>query len=185
MVKHRKRRPERGEEGQATIEFALTLVLLLGVVFFYIQLSLVFAWGNYVHYATFMSARAYMAAGASKEDQTGRAQQVAVSMLKGGAGRSGADRLPAVARGEGGGDVEGLDLSPPAQYSETDDSSSWMEGVRYTFRSRLIMLPMLGTRPNKGANSLTLTSESWLGREPTYSECLKSMDKVGIIDNGC
>jgi hypothetical protein len=55
--------------------------------------------------------------------------------------------------------------------------------------SRLFLMPMGGggrSAAAQTANSVSLTSESWLGREPSYQECQDAMGKVkGIFDNGC
>ena len=164
---------------------------------------MLFAFGNYVHYATFMSARALLSAGGSggDEDQQTRAKTVIVSMLKKSAGQAGVDKFPSIAKGFGGGEVKGLEMDNPSQYSETERNLSWMQGVRYTFRGKLFILPLQGTGQRgpemaPSVNSLQLTSESWLGREPTFSECQSFMgnkgSKVGgkggrgwIFDNGC
>src|SRR5690606_25137860 len=106
-------RKQRGEEGQSTVEFALTLVLLMAFILFFVQVSLMFAWGNYIHYATYMSARAYLAAGPNLEDQQTRARNVIVRMVKKGPAQPGADRLPFVAQGIDGGNPTGLFLDPP------------------------------------------------------------------------
>ncbi|MEO5970911.1 MAG: hypothetical protein ABIQ95_13365, partial [Bdellovibrionia bacterium] len=69
---------------------------------------------------------------------------------------------------------------------QNGQGTSWMTGVRYTFKSKLMMIPMGGTGSSRGAvNSVTLTSESFLGREPTYIECNEFMGSRGIYDNGC
>ena len=116
-----RRRPDlRSQEGQSTIEFALTLILLMGFVLFYLQLSLVMAFGNYVHYATFMSARAYLSGGENQAEQARRARQVIVRMLKL-PGSEATDRFPAIAKGDGGednlfggnGQIKGLSLDRP------------------------------------------------------------------------
>jgi hypothetical protein len=177
-----------GESGQSTVEFALTLIMLMGFVMFYLQLSMVMAFGNYVHYATFMSARAYLSSGPDQPDQARRAQEVIVRMLKKSTSQSSVDRLPSIAKGVGGGDIAGYESAPPSQFSETNPDSSWMQGVRYTFKSRLFMIPMGGSGsggPN-ATNSVTLKSESWLGREPSYEDCIVEITRMkGLIDNGC
>jgi len=182
------RKKKQTEEGQATVEFALTLMLTFAMVFFFIQLSLMFAWGSYVQYATFMSARAYMAAGPNEEDQVARAKSVISRMVKKGESASGRDRFPFVAKGDGGGDPNGVKIGPAEQFDPMTRSSSWMEGVRYTFKSRLFMIPFGKGAPagNDPLNQVTLTSESWLGREPAYAECVTEMNKQkGFWDNGC
>ena len=179
------------ESGQSTIEFALVLMLLMGFILFYLQLSLVMGFGNYVHYATFMSARAYMAAGSSKADQTARAREVIASMVKR-PNSPGTDRFPSIAKGEsqGDGDVKGFTSSDHEKFNALDTSLSWMQGVRYTFKSRLFLIPLGregGNRGNSsGGNGIILQSESWLGREPSYDECKQEMGRIkGIFDNGC
>ena len=182
-------RSRLGQAGQATIEFAFTLILLMSFVFFFIQTSMVFAWGNYIHYATFMSARAYLAAGPDRKDQAERARKVMIRMVKRRA-TPGTDRFPMVGQGvggadqEGGGQVKGFSVDDSQYFQKGDRSLSWMEGVRYTFKSHLFKIPFGGTtRSNDGVE---LTSESWLGREPSYEECMSYVQGLkGIIDNGC
>jgi hypothetical protein len=185
------------EEGQSTIEFALTLILVMAFMLFYFQLGLLMGLGNYIHYATFMSARAYLSAGSSPDDQVSRATYVLNAMLA--KPNSTADRFPSIARGQ---PIDGcqnpvapggcVGLGDNGYKGDGDRDLSWMQGVRYRFRGRLFILPLAGlsAQSQQGfttdVNSLTLTSESWLGREPTYSECSDDMGKLkGIYDNGC
>ena len=172
----------KSEKGQSTVEFALTMVLLMAFVLFFLQLTLVFAWGSYVQYATFMAARAYLAAGESPVEQEDRATAVIVRMLKGGPQAAGVDRLPFIARGVGGGQVSGMSIAPPGEFQDGVRDLSWLQGVRYRFESRLFLLPLAG-RSEGGVNSVTLESESWLGREPSSLEC--QLETVGYTDNGC
>ena len=190
----------RGQEGQATTEFALTLILIMAFILFFVQFSLVMAWGNYVHYATFMSARAYLSAGPTDEDQEQRAEAVAIRMLKR-SGETGRDRYPVIGEGvsendTGASQVTGLFVKEPDDYYDRKSkNSSWMEGVRYTFRSKVFMMPLAGSsRSPSGTgatkkdatNSVTLTSESWLGKDPSAESCRAYMQKVkGLVDNGC
>jgi len=175
-TKRRNQWPPTGDSGQATVEFALTMILFFSFFLFYFQLSMAFAFGNFVHYATFMSARAYLSAGPELGDQQTRARDVIVQMLKKSTGASGVDRFPFIAKGVGGSDPGGFEVLNGAQ------GLSWMTGVRYTFRSKLFLIPMGGS--TKGVNSVTLTSESWLGREPTSQECQAFM-AGRLFDNGC
>ncbi len=180
-----------GNAGQSTVEFALTLILLISFLFFFFQLSMVFAFGSYVHYATFMSARAYLSAGTDLDDQKTRAKYVLVGMLKKSQGQSGIDKFPSIGKGVEG-DPPGFKVDPPNQYKATDENYSWLQGVRYTFRSRLFMIPLAGlgaagsAESGGSVNSVTLTSESWLGREPAWDECEQDMaNNQWFFDNGC
>ncbi len=181
-------------KGQSTVEFALTLMFLMGFVFFFYQLSLVFGFGNYAHYATFMSARAYLSAGPGKDDQLQRAADVISRTLKRGQSQASQDRFPFIAKGDAawGSDqeVSGLRIKPPSQYQEDNQYFSWLQGVRYAFKSRVFLIPLAGAgRKSSGqdsVNTLRLISESWLLREPTVEECRQEMDRLkGVIDNGC
>jgi hypothetical protein len=181
-------RGSKKEAGQSTTEFALTLILLMGFVFFFMQISLIFGFGNFAHYATFMSARAYLSAGASRDDQIDRAKTVIVRTLKKSVTQGG-DRFPAIAMGTGGGDPAGFNVDSP-EYVAGSKDLSWLQGVRYTFRSKLFLIPLggknTGSAQSNSANQVTLTSESWLLREPTEDECQTQLGKVsGIYDNGC
>lgn len=174
--------PAMNEKGQSSIEFAMTLFLVIIFFVFFFQLAITFAIGNYFHYATFMSARAYLSAGSDEGDQQARARNTLSRMVKKSIDNPGADRWPFFAKGRDG---DGQEIGPGAQFQPKSTDYSWMQGVRYRFRSRLLMFPGLG---GDGPASLDLTSESWLGREPTYSECMKFLEeRVGkvVIDNGC
>lgn len=174
------------ESGQSTVEFALTLVLLMSIILFFLQLTLIFGYGNYVHYATFMAARAYLSSGPDQDDQATRAKDVLNQMLTQGGQDGGAARWGFIGQGTGGTDPIGAEIgasqNPP--FSATDRNLSWLQGVRYTFRSRLFVLPMGRANAASSANILTLTSESWLGREPSFSECTQDMAGRDY-DNGC
>lgn len=185
-------RARAGESGQSTIEFALMLILQMGFIFFFIQLSLIFSFGNYAHYVTYIAARAYLASGPDPADQEERARAYAEKMLKRPGG--GRDRFAFIAKGVGD-DPSGLQIGKHEGFFDAKDRRfSWLQGVRYTFRSRLFLVPLGGSsrQPapralNGGAqgpaNSVTLTSESWLGREPSVDECRREM--TGVYDNGC
>jgi hypothetical protein len=184
-----RKRGSEGEGGQSTVEFALTLMFLMSFVFFFFQLSMVFGVGNYIHYATFMSARALLASGPSQEDQFARARDVMIAMVKSQDGNG--DRFSTVAKGTGEGEPKGLRIGKGEQYSPDDAALSWEQGVRYRFRSRLFVIPF-GRKPaqdgERSPNVVTLESQSWLGREPAYDECQAEMvgrEQGWAFDNGC
>lgn len=127
-----------------------------------------------------------------------RATNLAASMLKKSVDVTGVDKFPPIAKGVGGsGDITGLDVGPGSNYKDGERTLSWMQGVRYTFKSRLFLIPFGGSSQGTGgggannvggktANSVTLTSESWLGKEPSDEECQTELGKYdGIVDNGC
>lgn len=172
------------QAGQSTVEFALVLILLLSFSMFFLRLGLIFGFSNYVQYATFMSARAYLSAGSTPDEQIANAQEIILATVKNKG--NGTDRYPWVAKGFEGSDIKGFQINHP-RYDPANFDTVWMQGVRYRFKSQLFLLPFAGLTPKgDAANQLTLTSESWLGREPSYQECSEEMGaKKGIIDNGC
>jgi hypothetical protein len=174
------------DQGQSTIEFALTLTVLMAFALFFIQLCLVFGFGNFVHYATFMSARAYMAAGKTATDQEDRARKVIIQTLKKSEGSPNTDRFPTIAKAKDGDNPAGAFIGPGSNYDPSKRNSFWMQGVRYRFASRLFVLPLSGkVNGTQTKQLLQLTSESWLGREPTFEECMDKMQKDWVLDNGC
>src|SRR5438876_705444 len=108
-------------KGQSTLEFALSLVLLLVFSFFVLQLTLLFGVGNYVHYATFMSARAYESSGPELLDQTQRAREVITTMLKRTGNQSGLDRWPGIVKGlTNTGVPAGVEIGTGSQFRKDD-----------------------------------------------------------------
>lgn len=186
----RKEKRLLNQHGQSTVEFALSILLMMGFVLFFVQLSFLFAYGNLVHYATFMAARSYLAAGDSPEEQTERAKSVIIQLLKRSAGMAGVEKYPFIAKGEGNGgsNVPGLiTLGDGPNFDPANSSLSWMQGVRYRFKGKLTSVPLGGGKEGS-ANFLTLTSESWLGRERSAQECQKALSTIqgGVLyDNGC
>lgn len=186
-------RSNQNARGQSTVEFAMTLSLLVAVILFFLQVSLVMAFGSYVQYATFMAARSYLSGEVDAAQQRQKAVDVVVQMLKKGPGQEGVDRWPGLGRGVSDSNPAGALIGPGPQFSSSRDPTlSWQDGVRYTFRSRLLMMPLLKGQDSLAGDSMQtidLTSESWLGREPTQSECLGGIAAAsggrGIVDNGC
>ncbi len=181
----KKRTTVRSEAGQATIEFALVMIFFLSFFVFYVQLTLVFAWGSWIQYATFMSARAYLSAGPTEEEQRERASSVLAAMVKESATVRNRDRMPMVAKGVGEGDLTGGFIGKGSSRPQ----DAWMEGVSYSFESKVFLIPM--GRLNRSArdseaNRLRLKSESWLGRHPDKSSCESFISSfLGVADNGC
>lgn len=184
------------ERGQSTVEFALTLMLLLAFVFFYIQLSTYLAIGNYFQYATFMSARALLSGGSTEGESIERASAVLAQMTKRSELFTSLDRFPAFAVAVGGGNpIQGAEIGNAPDFIRTERNFSWLQGVRYSFRGRLFILPF-GVQQEDV--SVVLNSESWLGRDPSVQECIESLQEARgqngggvsnsrpwVLDNGC
>ena len=188
----------RKESGQSTLEFVLTLILLIGFVLFYTRFAYFLGYANLVQYATFMSARAYESGAASRDDQETAAENVIVALLKKGQGQRNTERF-AIARAENVGSPRGARIGNGANFVATDESFSWQQGVRYGFRGELFV-SLFGSTPTQASvapgenpGTVKLTSESWLGREPTEEECreelnTRSSNGIRLVegpDNGC
>lgn len=182
-------RSRSGQSGQAVIEFVLSLMFIMGLVVFIVNLAFNFAVGNFVHYATYMSARTLLASNESEVAQVETASKVLSTMMRGGTRFSGWI-TPVNGFGSGTSIAGAKIISKPSQYGFDDDkrATSWISGVLYQFDMKMFLGPISGTKGSK----LTLTSESWLGREESTEECLKTLVKTqGVsetevhIDNGC
>lgn len=193
-LRHRSGHSLGHSQGQSTVEFAMTLGLLVSIILFFLQLSLVMAFGSYVHYATFMAARTYQSGASARSRQRERAAEIVTLLLKKGPGQEGIDRWPGLGTGIASGTTPaGATIGAGPQLAQNPvPSFSWQEGVRYTFRSRLLLMPFLRDDASAGGDpisSVDLTAESWLGREPTREECLESVAAStggrGVVDNGC
>jgi hypothetical protein len=167
----------KGISGQAMIEFVLGMVLTFSFFFFYVKMCAVFAIGNYIHYATFMAARAYSSSAATPDVQQERAEEVMRKMVKG--------RFRTVIREN----PEGVRVGP-GPYFEEGPQNSWNQGATYSFSAKLALYPW---STNRQSIELDLTSESWMLRNASRKECedqknsLKaSLNAPGLEwDNGC
>lgn len=218
------KRKKKGESGQAIIEFLIVSTMILTLIFVFVQLCWGIAYGHYVHYATYMASRAFLSAGQTRQDQYDGAVSVLQTMLK---NSSGNDLIPFVAKARTGDDrdVKGTEPVPgvaiglhsEAISKEKSRKYSWAEGVQYNFSLRLFLLPFskmitkagegesiqpgTATEPTKPIDwkgSIPFTSDSFLGREPSASDCFSEMSRIStniginrsdgaefIEDNGC
>jgi len=156
-----------------------------------------------VHYATFISARAYLSAGMQKQDQLDSAVSVLQSMIQ---SKTGKDLIGVVAKSRtgdardiasGAEEVPGafIGTHPMALGNEMIRSYSWAEGVQYNFEVPLYILPLarwvekdkgkmiqVGDRGEATSvewkGSIPFASDAWLGRERTYIECREDMTRL-------
>jgi hypothetical protein len=167
--------------GQSTLEFILVSVLFFSFTFFHFKLSVLLAFGNYVHYATFMAARALLSGGSSEAEQMDSARTVITKMLKG----QGGDRFKAIAKEDG----PGIQVGSSSRLNRQERSLTWLYGVRYSFKGKLFMIsPGKAGSLKDQDNQLSLVSESWLGREVSDEECttyIQTQSAAFELDNGC
>lgn len=141
----------RGNEGQSTIEFILTFTVAVGFIFLFFKMATNYTNGFMVHHATFMASRAYLVADSERtslEEGDDGAIKHAKEVFK--------KYLPeALIPGFDGVLQENRPSSVPL---------SVFVGVFVEFHQKF-SLGFIG-----GKDSLTLRSESFLGREPTREE---------------
>lgn len=194
-------RKKKNEAGQVIVEFIIVFSLIFTLIFLFVQMSWGIAFGHYVHYATYMASRAYMAAAQSQNDQFEAAGDVLSQTLKVGGGK---DIFPFLAPARAGGDrdatgsepVKGamVGMHPEAIGKEHSRLFSWAEGVQYNFNLKLFLLPISAAiskngegksiTPGDGAKPITwkgvipFTSDSFLGREQSVDECFREMTRL-------
>lgn len=177
------------QSGQALMEFVLGLMIVISFFFFFMKMSATFVVGNYIHYATFMSARAYASSAKSLGDQQTNAETVLQKMVGG--------RWKALIKPDANasGSIPGGYVGPGSYSQETPAEDFWNQGTSFSFTSKLSIYPW--SKEGQGID-LKLTSESWMPREQSVSECNQSKGKVvagissaGVTnvmvewDNGC
>lgn len=166
------------KNGQSTLEFLFSFIFAFTFIFLFVQIAFHFSNGFLLHYATFMGSRAYMVIDTNSNEPQGSdqksekiAQEVFESILK-----EYAPRL-----------IKPLSFNSP-QFSG----------------NKLYVGPYIKIEKNLSPSNfvakdikLTLLSESFLGKEPTRSECLQRVcyamqelnsnceQHVTLVDNGC
>jgi hypothetical protein len=159
--------PIINNKGQSTIEFLLTFTVAVGFIFLFLKLAMNYTNGFMVHHATYMASRAYLVNDAerqSDQDNDSAAETYAIKVFK--------YYMPS-------------ELAPEVNNGETKaihpsgGSFPLFTGIvtRYTTN---FSLGFIG-----GKEPLRLTSESFLGREPTRTEstqqtCRAIMDSFGL-----
>lgn len=214
----KKQKPKKNESGQVIVEFIIVFALISTMIFLFVNMSWGIAWGHYVHYSTYMASRAYLSAGLTQASQVEAAGAVLASTVK----RSGKDIFPFLpSRAGDERDAQGSEPVPGAMVGthpmaigkERSRLYSWAEGVQYNFGMKIFLLP-IASSVGKGGNKsiqapgdgkriefkglIPMTSDSFLGREPSVDECFREMTRLSsstgisrgdnsdfIEDNGC
>ena len=183
------RKQKGNQAGQALMEFVLSLMIVISFFFFFIKMSATFVIGNFIHYATIMSARTYMSSAANQGEQQSRAEEVLRKMVGG--------RWKAIVKPDtnSAGSVPGgfVGVGQIAQESLSQDY--WNQGTTFSYTSKLSVYPW--SKEGQGVD-LKLTSESWMPREQSVDECVQTKGRItsdlssaGINsamvewDNGC
>ena len=213
------------ESGQAIIEFLVTITIILTMLFVFVQISWAVAFGHFAHYGVYMASRAYFASSLTQQSQMDAATIVLKQTVKRG---SGDDLLPFIAKSRTGGnrDIKGAEPVPGAFIGTHPSAAgqdhiraySWADGVQYNFKVPVFLLPLAGWAKTEGNGqsiqmgtnldpskeiqfdgTIPFTSDSFLGREPSFDECFKEMTRISggalgfsrgdgqefIEDNGC
>ena len=171
-----KRLGKKPDSGQALIEFILAMIFAMSFFFFFLKMSAAFAIANYVHYATFMAARAYSASAPTKDEQQARGEAVLNKMVKG--------RFKGILQTSGTGVYVG-----EGPYFSEGLQSFWNEGATYSFKVKLSLYPW---SRNQESILMDLTSESWMPRSISAKECEDAKKQFRLPpdakmewDNGC
>jgi len=163
------RKQKKNRAGQALMEFVLGLMIVISFFFFFLKMSATFVVGNFIHYATFMSARAYMSSAKTQGDQQTNAEKVLQQMVGG--------RWKALIKPDSAaaGSVPGGFIGA-GSYAQDDPSlDNWNQGATFAYTSKLSIYPW--SKEGQGID-LKLTSESWMPREQSEGETKDTMSKI-------
>jgi hypothetical protein len=175
-IKLKQYRSQKKESGQAIMEFVLSLMIVISFFFFYVKMAAVFAVANYIHYATFMAARAYVSSAGTEELQRGNAEIVLTKMI--------GSRFKAIVTAtdcDAGcpqnamAGVKGGNVGQGPYAQESSYSNRWNQGVTYSYKAKLSLFPW--NRESEALN-MKLVSESWMPREPSEEECKEARAKI-------
>lgn len=138
------------QRGQSAIEFIVVVVVVLFFLLFFLSLSILLVVSDYLEYATFMSARTYKSMFSSQEKQEENARIVFDSY---------ANRVQGIAR----------DIN--LEFLDGGEGGNQAAGVKATYTIDLFYLPPLFIPDGIPASGITLTTETRLGRDPSYADC--------------
>lgn len=205
-AKRSRARGRDGEAGQAMLEFLLVSTMILTLIFVFVQLAWGIAYGHYVHYATYMSARALLSGGNLRSEAVLAAADSLSRYLK---REGGGDLFPFIAQARTGADrdAKGPEDVPGAAIGkhsavngkENNRGYSWAEGVQYNWKLKLFLLPLSSAVSESGRTdtitpgsgktrvkgiefkgAIPFASDSFLGRDPSSEDCLKFMNEMSF-----
>jgi hypothetical protein len=156
------------QDGQSTIEFILTFVFGLGIVFLFVNVAINYSAGYLVHYATFMGARTYLSteSHSSTEASTETAARNA-ALATFARFRVGTLGVPATSVLPGGNNgAPGFHINPYIGLADPKDIL--YVGAYAVFQRQMSFLPIVG-----GGDPAVYVSEAFLGKEPSRLECWK------------
>ena len=171
------------KEGQTAVKFVIVCLVVFFFLLFFLSLAFVLILSQYMDYATFMAARTYKSAHGDRASQEAKAFNVF------------REYVTPVENSAMIKNIRGpIFLNPGGREHRS-------EGVRVEYDVNLFYLPPLFAK-NRLDSVITLTSESYLGRDPNYDECFNffrsftnrlgismrngSADLTGQMeDNGC
>ncbi|MFT6068886.1 MAG: hypothetical protein ACJAT2_003265 [Bacteriovoracaceae bacterium] len=170
-----------GNEGQSSVEFIISFIVVVGFVFMYVKVAMNFTNGYVVHYANYMASRAllvYEGNNNTPDGGDGAAKARALEVWK-------TYNIEGVL-GNAAGSLS-LEQRLPGSVTNT-----LFVGTVATYQDRFTIFGNVGS-----TERLTFKTESFLGREPSIAECVErtceAFTELGIscgknttvIDNGC
>jgi hypothetical protein len=155
----------KNEQGQSTIEFIMTFMFGLGVVFLFVNVAVNYSVGYLVHYATFMASRTYLTvdsgAGAPAASE-GVATAASLDTFR--RFRMSTFDIEVASVLPGGSPDPGFHIN---SFSSVSNSEQALLVGAYTVFER----PLSSFRFVVGNTRATLVSESYLGKEPVRADC--------------
>lgn len=169
------------ENGQSTIEFLLSFAIAFGFLVSFYKIAMLFTSGYLAHYVTFQASRAYMVT----EDLRNNPE--------GSDGKAVLDARKVYNFYNLAGIIPGYDGALTFNEPETNlgNQTNLYVGVRLQYQDSLLIPGTAKRIP------VSLTSESYLGFEPTRAECYSricnAISELGasctvhttVTDNGC
>ncbi len=169
------------ENGQSTIEFLLSFAIAFGFLVSFYKIAMLFTSGYLAHYVTFQASRAYMVTEDLRNNPEGSDGKAILDARK----VYNFYNLEGIIPGFAG----ALTFNEPE--TNLGNQTNLYVGVRLQYQDSLLIPGTAKRIP------VSLTSESYLGFEPTRAECYSricdSITELGaactvhttVTDNGC
>ncbi|MBY0516137.1 MAG: hypothetical protein K2P81_04470 [Bacteriovoracaceae bacterium] len=188
---------KNNQKGQSTIEFILTFMFGLGIVFLFVNVAMNYSVGYLVHYATFMASRTYLTVESHSVDP-GQSHAIASQSALTTFQRFKIQSLgiPSDSIKSPGASDDGFHINPFHTVSSGD--AALFVGAYTVFERPLSFFQSVA-----GGTIAKHVSESYLGKEPVRTECWQrtcqaivlsitgstgtctDQSDMTVFDNGC
>ena len=145
------------------VEFMISVIVIMFFLFLMLSLSILMVTSEYMEYAAFMAARTYRTGYSTASSQQTRGRAIAQRYV---------DNVSNLLSNNTANIemIDGGDAGAPRLNNAIGDQGGGLAGVRISYRIPIFYLPPVFAGTFIDPN-ITLTTETFLGRDPSAEEC--------------